>query len=191
MNWMAVIIASYFALGLEMALSPTLALGRPDASVVPGFVLPLVVFIAMHAPPLTAMWYALAMGACVDLLGPVATTRGPGTLISLGPVATAYLAAIYVTLQIRTTVVRRNPLSLVALTIVAGALVSIVAVSIISVRSLYTEPAGFSLTGELIRRLAGTLYTGATALVLAIPLTRFSRVFGFADQSNRRFSKRA
>lgn len=187
MNWPAVVIAAYVAVVLEMAVSPALALGP---GVVPGFVLPLVVFVAMHATPLTAMWFALAMGAVMDLLGPVGSSRGAVTFVSLGPMATAYLAAIYVTLQIRTSVVRRNPLSLVALTVVAGVLVSVVAVSIVSFRSLYTEPAGFSLVGELARRVAGAVYTGAPALLMAVPLTRLSRVFGFQDPGARRFARR-
>jgi hypothetical protein len=190
MNWPVVAVASYLALGLEVALSPVLALGRPDGSVVPGFVLPLVVFIAMHAAPLHALWYALAMGAAMDLLGPIGSSRGPGTLVGLGTMATAYLAAIAVVLQVRTSVVRRNPLSLGALTIVAGVIAAIVSVSIVSFRSLYSEPAGYSLAGELLRRTLGTFYTAIPATLLAFPLNRWLRYFGFQDPGARRFARR-
>ena len=148
------------------------------------------VFIAMHSLTIPALWFALAMGALLDLTGPTASDHG-GTVVSLGPMALAYLAAAYTIVQVRGAVVRRNPISLVALTILASLVASVVAVPLLCFRSLYADPTGFSLAGELMRRLTASVYTGVPALILAWPLTHWVRIFGFQDLTARRYARRA
>ncbi|MBX3357128.1 MAG: hypothetical protein KF745_01740 [Phycisphaeraceae bacterium] len=191
MSWPAALIAAYLLLGLELGLSPALGIRFGTMPLmVPGFVMPLVVFVAMHAALHHALWFALIIGATLDLLGPIGSGADAlSTVVHLGPNALGYMAGAFAVYQVRNTVIRRNPRSVVALTIIAGVVAAIISVSLTAFRSLY-EGGGGGMFAELVSRCGTAVYTGLPALLLAFPMIRWVRIFGFPDANQRRFSRR-
>jgi hypothetical protein len=187
MNWTVAAVFAYVLLGLELAVSPALAFG----SIAPSFVIPLVAFVALHAPAVPALWFALIMGALLDLTGPLPTTDGRPAVVTLGPMALGYLAAAYVALTSRGLLVRRNPLTLIVLSIVVALVAHLVATTLLTFRSFYDPVLMWSPAEQLGRRVMSALYTGATGAVMTVILTPLTHLFGFQDQhTTRRIQRR-
>lgn len=189
MNWTVVAVFAYLLLGLDLAVSPALAFG--PTGVAPSFLIPLVAFIALHAPPLPALWFALVMGALIDLTGPIPTTDGRPAVTTLGPMALGYLAAAYVALTSRGLLVRRNPLTLIVLSVIIAAVAHLIATTLLTFRSFYDPVLMWSPAEQLGRRMMSALYTAGTSAVMTAILTPLTGLFGFHDQhSNRRIQRR-
>jgi len=188
MNPLAAGILAYVLIGLELALRPALGLG--DTGVAPSLVLPLVVFVAMSAQAPQALWMGLLTGMAVDLLTKFPRAAAdPITVTLIGPNAIGFLAAAYVTLTLRGLMIRRNPLSLVALTLAGGALAALIAVALITLRAQFDSAMLWSPTRELLSRLGWAAYSSAVAFVLFYVLRALSGVLGLADTSSRRYAR--
>ena len=175
MRWPVVVLVGYVLVGLQMGLGEFTRLGYTTA--VPSLIIPFVVFVALLAPTLGAMWTALLLGVTIDLASP----RGPSGVIIAGPHALGFLLATYLVITVRPIMMRRNPLTLMVLSIFASALAQLVVVAIFSFRSVYPDPFAWYPVRELIERMLGSLYTGATGLLLAFVLFPMMPVFGFHD----------
>lgn len=184
MRWPVALLFAYLALALELAISPALSLGQTTVS--PSIVIPFVAFVAMFAPAVAAMWTSVLLGLAIDLT----TSRGTTGLVIPGPHALGMLAGCYVVLQVRGLMMRRNPLTLVFLSVVAAAMCGLVVVTIFSVRGIYPDTTGFRAWPELVHRTMSALYTGVTALVLAFPLYMVHSLFRFTEPTSRRVSVR-
>ncbi len=184
MNWPVVLFVTYVLLGMELALRPALGLG--SSGIAPSFLIPLVVFVATHAPGMTSLWYALALGLLMDLLGPYNAADARATITVVGPNALGYVAAAYTVLTLRGVMVRSNRLTLMVLSVVAGAILAAVSAAVVGLRSVYDGDLVVSPSGVLISGLGSALYTAATAFVLAMVLTPLSVLFGFPDPHRRR-----
>ncbi|MGH7133808.1 MAG: hypothetical protein ACREJO_17910 [Phycisphaerales bacterium] len=183
MNPLSAAIAGYLCLVLDMSLSHALELG--DTGVAPGFVLPLVVWLALSASHRSALWAALALGAAVDLASPVRKPLEAGYV--LGPNALGFLAAAYLVITIRGTVMRRNPLALVTFTLIGGLLAALVAVALLFIRSkLDGGMSGFYPTSELLKRAGAAAYSMISAAALAVPFRLITPLMGFDDPMARR-----
>lgn len=187
MNLFLLAILAWIALGLEMALSPVLDAGA--SGVRPSFLIPLVVFVALHAEERPTYWVALILGLLIDLIGPAALVDG-GAVTIPGPHALGFLLAAQMTLSLRGMVIRRNPLTLVVLSVIAAAACSLVAIALMTLRSLIDPSTAWRGSGELVPGLLSAVYTGVVALVLSFPLFALSPFFGFPNLHAARFARR-
>lgn len=177
MSWPVVLVFGYILLGLELVLPGVLRLG--PSTVAPSFVLPLVIFIAMFAPPSRAYWAALLLGLSLDLLTPWG-----GNLVVPGPRALGFLAAVYLVLTVRT-IINRNTLALIVFSVLGSVLSSIVVVALLTFRSVYSAPDPWHAREELVQRFLSSLYTGGTAALLSIILFSAIGLFRFQDPYTR------
>lgn len=184
MRWGVFLVFALAALVIDTSLMGAFEIRH----IVPGVTPLLVAFIALSAPPVTAMWAALLLGIGRDLANPhVIGTDQVFHLI--GPSALGYLFAVNLVLPLRSMVFRRNPLTLgvfTGLTVIAAGLVY---TTLWSLRALY-EPApvifdGRSATRELFVTLLRAVYSGAIAVPLGWILARTSGLWGFAPTSQR------
>lgn len=174
MNVIAVAVIAWLCLGLELGLRDLFAFG--PLGIAPSFVLPLVVFLALSAPPRAALWAALVLGIIIDLTWPITRSDG-GTLISIGPYALGYLIGAQVVISLRGMVMAKNPLTLVVLTVFAAIVGQILLVAILGIRSSY-DPIAFEPIPQLMARLLGAVMTGASALAMSLVLIPLAPLLG-------------
>lgn len=187
MNIVVFALVAWVALGLESALPPVL-----DASasgVRPSFLIPLVVFVALHADPRPTLWAALILGLLFDLISPVAMING-GAAVIPGPHALGFFLAAQMTLALRGMVIRRNPLTLVVLSALAAVISAIVVVAVMSARAMSDDALAWRGAGELVPGLLSGLYTALAALILSFPLFAATPIFGFPNHHAARFMRR-
>lgn len=187
MNVVGLVGVAWLLLGLETGLRPALALGTSGGPgvIAPSFVIPLAVYVAMLAPARAALWACVLLGLALDLTSvvPMASGGPPATLV--GPRALGLLALGQFVLAARAIVIRRNPLSLVALS-VGGALVAgVVSVALITLRGLY-DPIAFRPGSELAAHAGSAVYTGVAALLMSWPMFRLSGFLGLGPHAGRR-----
>jgi hypothetical protein len=177
MNIMLVTVLAWLALGLEMGLKATLGVQLGSVVAAPSFVLPLAVFITLCAPAAQASWACIALGLFLDLTSPLAL---PGdALVVIGPHAIGYFVACQLVLALRGLVIRRHPLAVVVLSIVAAGVMQIVVTAVLTLRSVLIDHAMiWSAKHEIMERLASALVTGGTALVVAIVLAPMAPLLG-------------
>lgn len=187
MNPLPYALAAWLALGMELGLKPILDAGSGGIS--PSFVIPLVVFIALHAPARQAIWAALLTGLTLDLITPLAMIDG-GSAVIPGPHAIGTVLAAELTLALRGMVIRRNPMTLVVLSVVASVVSSLAFVTLLGLRGLADDGIVWRGTGELIPRFLSALYTALSALVLSFPLFAATPLFGFPSTHTPKFARR-
>jgi hypothetical protein len=177
MNIMLVTVLTWLALGLEMGLKSTLGVRLGSVVAAPSFVLPLAVFIALCAPAMQASWACLVLGLFMDLTSPVAL---PGdSLVVIGPHAIGYFLACQFVLAIRGVVIRRHPLAVVVLSIVAAGIMQIAVTASLTLRAVLIDQAMiWSAKHEIVERLASAVVTGGTAFVVAIILAPMAPLLG-------------
>lgn len=188
MNIFLLALLAWVALGLEMALPPVLDAG--GSGVQPSFLIPLLVFIALHADTRPTLWAAIVLGLLVDLLQPVALVDG-GSVVIPGPHALGFFLAAYMTLSLRGMVVRRNPLTVLILSILGSVAVAMVVIAFMTLRSLFDPSLAWRGATELMPALLSALYTGLAALLMSVPLFALTPFFGFPNLHAPRFSRRA
>jgi rod shape-determining protein MreD len=180
-----VIIFGYLLLGLELTVKRALALGSTGAeSVAPSFIVPFLVFLALSGPLVPTLWVAFLLGIAMDICSP----REGGAITVIGPYALGSMAGVYFVYTMRG-FMRRHWLSVIVLSVIASILIELVVVALFAVRGLYTVTE-FVAWRELIRRVLSSLYTAATATVMAGVLLPLSGLFGFQDPHQRRFVSR-
>jgi rod shape-determining protein MreD len=177
LNWVVFLVVGWVAFGLELGLRDALRLAPGD--VAPSFVVPVMVYVALSAPSKQALWAAILLGALVDVTWIIPRTDAAATASVLGPYALGMLVAAQFVLAVRGLVIRRHPLTLTVLSMIASIIASVVVVAFLTVRSLYGDPIEFSPTSDLGSRLLSGLYTGATALGWAFALRLVDPFFGF------------
>ncbi|MEM9253416.1 MAG: rod shape-determining protein MreD [Planctomycetota bacterium] len=179
MNWAVFAVALWVALALERGLAPLLAIPDATTGVSPSFVLVLVVWIALQAPSLTALWAAIAAGLVLDALGTHYDGRGG----LLGPHALGYALGAYAVLQMRGMVFRQSGLTLGVMTFVAGVFAHLAIVALMALRGFplgIADPVpGWDTSAELVGRFMQLLYTALAAAILAIPLRPTVSWWGF------------
>lgn len=187
MNIMLVVVLGWLAIGLEMGLKATLGIRMGSVVAAPSFVLPLAVFICLCAPAMQAAWACLALGLVMDLTSPV--TLPGDSLVVIGPYAMGFFAAGQLVLALRGVVIRRHPLAVVMLSIMAAAVMQIVVTGTLTIRSIVTDHAMVWSAGhELLERLASAVVTGGTALIIAVLLAPMAPLLGL--QSGRSLARR-
>lgn len=183
MRWLAFALAAWALLGVDMGLKDALQLG--SGPVAPSLVLPLVVFVALHAPALTAAAAGLIIGLALDLTHAHQIMGAPETVVIVGPYALGCAAGAYGVVALRSIVMRHNPLTFAFLTIALSLLMHVVVSGLLEARSLY-DVTTFNAGPELVARLWISLYTGVVAIPLGWMLNKSAPVFRFAPMGSVR-----
>ncbi len=189
MNRLVFALLAWVMLGLETGLKDLFTLGRTGVS--PSFVVVLAVFVAMHAPASFAVWGGLILGVALDLTASIDLEQGYAPAFVLGPHALGLALGVQAVLTLRGIMMRRNPLSLVFLSVVACGAMEVVVVASHTLRWAYGDPIAWSPTGELLARLGSAIYTGAAGLVLALLLFPLASLCGFPQQGSAWRARRA
>jgi hypothetical protein len=186
MNPLLVVLLGWLCVGLEAGLKTSLMV-RMGVAASPSFVVPLAVVIALCAPPLPTLWSCLLLGLMLDFTAPLDLAGGAGHVHALGPHAIGLALAGQFVLAVRGVVIRRNPISVVVLSIGAAAISEIVVTAVLTARHVY-DPIVWHPTAELMSRLLGAVLTGGTALVLSLVLLPLSPMLGL--QASRQWVRR-
>jgi hypothetical protein len=165
MNVIVLCLAAWVCFGLESALPPVLDAG--SGGVHPSVVIPLLVFVALHAETRAAIWTALTLGLVTDLLTPVTMLDG-GSAVIPGP----------------------HALTLVVLSVVGSLASSITVVAVMGLRTIIDDSVAWTGASGLITGFWSALYTALSALVLSFPLFAAAPLFGFQHPQAQRFSRR-
>jgi hypothetical protein len=184
MNPLLVVLLGWLCVGMEMGLRHALVV-RIWVPASPSFVVPLAVVIAICAPPLPTLWSCLLLGLALDLTAPQDVAGGNVTV--LGPNAIGLVLAGQFVLAVRGVMIRRNPITVVVLSIGAGAIAGIVVTAMLTARHLY-DPILWDAREQLIGRLLSALLTGGTAFVLSFILQPMSPMLGL--QASRPWGRR-
>lgn len=178
MRWGIFLIAMAIALTLDQSFLHVLAVG----SVFPGICGTLVVFVALFAPRLTALWAALTVGLMLDLGTASATLDGTGIHV-LGPHAIGLVLGVYLVLLLRSVVVRRNPFTVGMLVFPCLIAMGLFSMGLWSIRGFYSGTvlpwADASALGEFGRVLGWAFYSALLGvpigwlLLLTWPVWRF------------------
>lgn len=177
---------AWLALGVELGLRPALELG--STGIAPSFVVPCAVFVALWAPTHVAAAACLVLGLLVDLTW-LAPAPAGGAAVA-GPHALGYLLMAQLVGAARSLIIRRNPLTLIVLSAVGSVIVHAVVVALLTIHTL-VEPLTWDPTGEIIRRLAASLYTAVSGAAVALVVYPLTPLFGFPHvASGPRFSRR-
>lgn len=188
MNPVLVIVLGWLCLGLEKGLAPELPIRIWGAPATPSFLIPLAVVIALCAAPMPALWSCLALGLAMDLTTP--TTTATGQLWVAGPYALGFLVAGQFVLLVRGLVIRRNPLTVLALSVLASALMHIVVVAIYTIRHKLYGPGDWHATAELTGRLLSALLTGGSGFLLSLLLLPMAPALGLHGGHARQWARR-
>ncbi len=186
MNWFVFAIVTWMLLGLELALLPVLDAG--SGGVHPSMIIPLMSFVALYAPRKQALWAAIILGVAMDLVSPMVRIDG-GSVVIIGPHALGYLLACHFIFAIRGSLIRRNPLTLVIISIAASFVSQILVISIFTARNLGNSSLIWDAGDQLVQRSFSSLYTGLSALILSFLLFALAGVFGFHSSVPTRFAR--
>lgn len=179
MNRLVVVLVGWVVVGLEMGLKSSLSVRLGSYEAAPSFVIPLVIFIAICAPNAQALWAALGLGFVMDLVATRAL--GAGTVTIVGPYAIGFVLAAQLVLVIRGVVIRRNPLTLMVLSILGGLVCHIAACAMLALHRIFESTFAFSAKHELVERFLSSILTGASGLVMSLVLLPMSAWFGLAN----------
>lgn len=185
MSRVSALIACWILLGLELGLRHVFAIefGAPGVTIAPSFLVPLLVFFCLHATAHAAVWTCVLAGIAMDLLWwPGATSGPPGAV--LGLYAIGYGISGWAILRVRSVMVRKNPLTLIVLSVGFMMIAQTWITLLLGVRSIY-DPIEWSVGSQLVGRIASAGLTGASALALWLVLTPLMPVFRFHQPLSR------
>jgi hypothetical protein len=174
-NPLLVVLLAWLCTGLEVGLRHALTI-HMGVTGSPSFVVPLAVVIALCAPATAALWSCMGLGLCLDLTSHHTLLSGDVVFIP-GPHALGLTVAAQFVLAVRGVVMRRNPLSVVVLSVGAAAICGIVVTALLTARHLY-DPIAWRPTQALLERLFSALLTGGSALVMSAILLPLSPMLG-------------
>lgn len=163
MRWLTFLLLAVIVLTLQSAVGPRLALlgARPD------WLLVVVVFLALYAPPQDAVLGAALIGLGGDLL----------SIERLGLLVLSYVLAALVIVGVREHVFKNAHTTRFILTLVVGLALRLGWTAYY--RTLYDLSGSVGL--ELLQYVVwGAVYTACWAVPLHFGLVHYSQLFGFA-----------
>lgn len=193
MNRLALAVALWLCVGLEMALRQTLGIGYSSAGIggpSPVFALVAVIACFAPAPLIGTLWFAFVSGLCLDLTWAVPIAGGPaahslsGSVTIVGPHALGHLAGSWIILKCRRVIVRQNPFAVTVVAVVGALVAHAVALAALLARD--TLDPLVALPPQGLARLVGGLYTGVPAFVLALCAKWLLPLLGLPDPTDRR-----
>ena len=186
MNWFVLLFLAWVGFGLEMALAPVFDAGA--LGVHPSTMIPILVFVALYAPRKHVLWAAVALGLFRDLLSPLTHENG-GPVHLIGPYVLGSLLCVQFVLSVRGMVIRRNPLTIGALSILGAIVAEILVVALVTIRVVFGDHLVWDASDELVARLLSSLYTGVMGLVLSFIFFALTPAFGFHGAVATRFAR--
>ena len=188
MRWSIAILLAYLLLGIEIGARETLRYGD-TGMIAPSFVVPLVVFVALWAPWTVSFWLGLGIGLMIDLLSPVPIASagadgapvmgGLGLATVIGPYALGFAMMTQFVHVVRGVVIRRNPVAVVVIVVLASMVASVVVASAWLLQGMTDASVSVSALGVLRDGFLSSLYTGVIAVVVAPVLMLLTPVMGF------------
>ncbi len=146
------------------------------------------VFVALYAPRKHALWCAIMLGIFMDLLNPIKHDNG-GPVTLIGPNTLGYLLAAQFIFSVRGMVIRRNPLTIAFLSIIASLIAEILVVALITLRYLAGDHIAWDPGDALMDHALSSLYTGVGALFLSFIFFALTPAFGFHTAIPTRFAR--
>lgn len=175
MNALLAVLLGWVALGLENGLKQTFSLRLSETVVsAPSFVIPVAAFIAICAPAHQALWACLALGLGMDL---TALRDGP---VVIGPYAVGLALGCQLVLALRGLMIRRNPLTLVVLSVLMGLVCQVWVTAVFTARRVVDHQTEWHATAELASRIGSAVLTGGSALALSLLLLPLAPLLGLA-----------
>lgn len=174
MNPLLMVLLGWLAVGLEMGLKPVLSVRVGSLVAGPSFVVPLAAMVALCAPPQQALWACMALGVALDLTSP----RDGLTIV--GPYGIGMVLACQLVLALRGLVIRRNPLTLMVVSVLACLVCQVWVTAVMTARRVVDADLVWSSTHELVERGLGAVLTAGTALVLSLVLLPMAPLLGLA-----------
>jgi len=169
LNVVVFAITAWLVVAFNVGLAGLWRLG----DVAPNLVLVLMCFIALSAPPATAMWCAILLGLCVDLQ-PYPPGEGVRDVIVLGPWALSFAFAAYAILRLRQLAIRESVLTLITVVLLLGLVAQLLAGALLAIRGLPflpgETPPGFSLADFLVGGFLEVVYSTVIAWPLGVLL---------------------
>ncbi len=161
MRWIPFLLLAVVVLTLQTAVAPRLELfgARPD------WLLVVVVFFALHAPPRDAAIAAWIAGGCADLM----------TIERLGLLALSYLLVAVAVTSVREVLFRSQGVTRFLVTLAAGLLLRL---AWTVYRGVLYGPPDSLLADLAIGVVMASVYTAAWAPPVHMLLSRMSRAFG-------------
>lgn len=175
MNWFAFAVLLWVFAGLDVGFRETFQLGH--LAIAPAFTPLLAVFIALWAPSAHAAGACLLIGLVADVTRVTPTESGYAVTV-VGAYALGYLAACTLVLNFRSILLRRNPLTFVALAVVFMAITEVVEFMFLRVRSRYDELVLLGVGVDLAQRGGSVVLTGLLAIVIGPILTFIAPIVG-------------
>ena len=188
MNVLPLVLLAWLCLGLEVGFREALRLG--DTAIAPSFVIPLMVWVALAAPPKRASWAAVGLGVLLDLTWIAPLEGGGGRAHVLGPYALGMLVAAQLVIAMRGLVIRRVFITVGLLSALAAVVAHVFIVSIMFVRSRLGDSVGFDPAQQFQLRMWCSMWTGVAGLVLAFGFNQLEPLMGFDDPRRHRFGHR-
>jgi hypothetical protein len=118
----------------------------------------------------------------MDLTSPQPLTTGQ--IVVLGPHALGFLLAGQFVLAVRGLVLRRNPFTVVVLSVIAGCVMQIVVASLLTVHAAL-DSTQWGAGSALGSRLLGAVVTGGTALLVGLLVLPMAPLLGYSSGLGR------
>ncbi len=190
MNWIVFLVLVIVALAFDVSVGVVLRL-QTLGGIGPQLLVPVVVFVALHAPRTTVLWACLIAGLLIDFTTPLPRAGGLSVVYVPGPTALGMFFAGSLVIQLRGMLLRSRILTMSAMTFVSMMAVGIMVIALYVVRSWYPDDnvAYFSAetaTAEMWRRAGSAMYTAAIALPLGWLLMATTPMWGFQHATTRR-----
>lgn len=184
MRWTIFAIFAYLALALDLGFASLLQMEIAHGLVAPSFVFILMVYIAANSPPREARISAIILGLLVDLTWPHPLAQQASAIV-IGPAALGFLLGAILTIQLRSLVYRRHPLTMGLLTFIAGCCAYLPIIFLLLLRRLVGQLSGSSqviewhAADQLVHFFLVSVYSGLAAVPAGYILDRISPLFGF------------
>ncbi|MCA9310184.1 MAG: hypothetical protein KDA21_03205 [Phycisphaerales bacterium] len=163
MNWISFAVLVWLFTGLDVGFRETFQVGH--LAIAPSFVPLLAVFLALWAPSVHAAGACLVAGLIMDVTHTVPTESGHAVTV-VGAYGLGYLAACAMVLNFRSILLRRNPVTFVALAVVFAAITELVQFTFLRVRSGYDELVLLGVGMDLAQRGGSVVLTGVAAVIV-------------------------
>ncbi|MEO0513086.1 MAG: hypothetical protein AAF108_09355 [Planctomycetota bacterium] len=184
MSRAAALLACWIAIGLERGFASVFLIELGSLRIAPSVAAPVFVFLALQASRASAVWVCVLTGAALDLTWSPGTATGAGVM--LGPYAIGHLLGAAFLLKARGSVDKKNPLTLIVMSVAFMIIVQTFVSLVMGLRSVY-DTIEWSMATEWTSRMASAGATGFLALAWWIVLRPVTPLMGF-QQPLARFS---
>ncbi len=183
MRWWLFLVVALVFVSVDTAFMPVLSMSGHR----PSLVLVLMAFVALYASRPAALAGALLIGAYADLRVPAIFPQGG--MYVIGPHILATVVAVWVLLEIRESLFRKNVLTVAAASLLLTLGQSLIFLAVSGLRLVYADPAPLWGAGTGAQAFGhdaiDAVYTALLAIPVAWCLLRSMGAWGFQDAGPR------